>query len=165
MPNWLPKILRNRFALIVVAAFVGSAPLAGFSSCRAEPKVIIRTMKGRSHEFVVEIADTPAKRQLGLQYRKALAQDRGMLFLFPTEQVQSFWMKDTPISLDMIFIDRSLTIVGIVHEATPFSLDSRSVSLPSQYVLEINGGLARKLDIERGDNVQFNQIPARETAK
>ena len=133
--------------------------LVGFTSCRAEPRVVVRTSEGRSYEFKVEIADTPAKRQLGLQYRKELASDHGMLFIFPAEQIQSFWMKDTPIPLDMIFIDRDWKIVGVVHEATPFSLDSRSVSLPSQYVLEINGGLARKMGIERGDRVRFDQVP------
>jgi uncharacterized membrane protein (UPF0127 family) len=106
----------------------------------------------------VEIADTPAKRERGLQYRKDLAHDRGMIFLFPTESTQSFWMKNTPIPLDMIFINRDRRIVGIVEETLPFSLDSRSVGTPSQYVLEINGGLSKRYGIKAGDGVRFEGI-------
>ena len=81
---------------------------------------------------------------MGLQYRKELGSDRGMIFLFPSESPQSFWMKNTPIPLDMIFINRERKIVGIVEQTVPFSLDSRSVGVPSQFVLEINGGLAKR---------------------
>ena len=71
--------------------------------------------------FQVEVADTPAKRAMGLQYRRELADDRGMIFLFPGESPQTFWMKNTPIPLDMIFINRERKIVGIVEQTVPFS--------------------------------------------
>jgi uncharacterized protein len=67
-------------------------------------------------------------------------------------------MKNTPIPLDMIFIDHDRKIVGIVEQATPFTLDSRSVNGASQYVLEINGGLSRKYGFTRGDSVRFEGI-------
>ncbi len=105
--------------------------------------------------FQVEVADTPAKRELGLQYRRDLAVDRGMIFLFPTESEHSFWMKNTPIPLDMIFIGKDQKIVGIVEQAVPFSTDSRSVSGASQFVLEINGGLSKRYGIKAGDTVRF----------
>lgn len=127
-------------------------------ACEAQPKITIRTKAGREATFQVEVADTPAKRAMGLQYRKDLRDDRGMIFLFPSESPQTFWMKNTPISLDMIFIDRGYRIVGIVEQAVPFSLDPRSVGTPSQFVLEINGGLAKRLGIEAGDTVQFEGI-------
>lgn len=95
---------------------------------------------------------------MGLQYRRELAPDRGMLFLFPVEETQTFWMKNTPIPLDMIFIDHDLRIVGIVEHAVPFSLESRSVGVPSQFVLEINGGLAKRYGIQAGDRVRFDGI-------
>ena len=95
---------------------------------------------------------------MGLQYRRSLADDRGMIFLFPSESLQTFWMKNTPISLDMIFINRDRKVVGIVERTVPFSLDSRSVTEPSQYVLEINGGLARRYGIQTGDFVRFEGI-------
>jgi uncharacterized membrane protein (UPF0127 family) len=106
----------------------------------------------------VEIADTPAKRALGLQYRRDLDDDQGMLFLFPSEEVQSFWMKNTPISLDMIFIGSNQKIVGIIQQAVPFSTAPLSVSAPSQFVLEIKGGLSRRDGIEVGDSIRFENI-------
>ena len=81
-----------------------------------------------------------------------------MVFLFPQESTQSFWMKNTPIPLDMIFISSDRKIVGIVEQAVPFSMDSRSVSVASQFVLEINGGLARRYGIKAGDSVRFHGL-------
>lgn len=129
------------------------------AACQAEPKIVISTKKGQEVIFHVEIADTPAKRELGLQYRKELATERGMIFLFPVESQQTFWMKNTPIPLDMIFINRARKIVGIVEQTVPFSLDPRSVGAPSQYVLEINGGLSKRHGIKAGDSVRFDGIP------
>jgi uncharacterized protein len=119
--------------------------------------VIIESVKGEVN-FHVEIAATPEKREVGLMYRRELPPDRGMLFIFPAEKVNSFWMKNTPIALDMIFISRERKIVGIVHETVPFSLDGRSVSGPSQYVLEINGGLSRRYGFKAGDVVKFENV-------
>ena len=126
-------------------------------ACQAQPKVTIETGKGEV-SFQVEIAATPEKREVGLMYRRELPADHGMLFIFPVERVNSFWMKNTPISLDMIFISRDRKIVGIVHETVPFSLDGRSVSVPSQYVLEINGGLSRRYGFKAGDVVRFDNV-------
>ena len=135
------------------------ALIASVTACQAEPKVTITTKDGRTVSFVVEIADTPSKREMGLQYRRDLAADRGMIFLFPAESQQSFWMKNTPLPLDMIFINRERKIVGIIEQTVPFSLDPRSVTAPSQFVLEINGGLAKRHGIKAGDAVRFDGIP------
>jgi uncharacterized membrane protein (UPF0127 family) len=160
--NWLPKKFTNSMHReFVCFLLLGLAMLHGVTACRAEPRVTIATQQGRSIAFNVEIADSPAKRELGLQYRRDLASDHGMIFLFPAQSEQTFWMKNTPIPLDMIFISRELKIVGIVEQATPFSLDPRSVGAPSQYVLEINGGLAKRNGIRRGDSVSFEGIPSR----
>jgi uncharacterized protein len=129
-------------------------------ACRSDPRVIISTKSGKAYTIGVEIADTPSKREMGLQYRRELGGDQGMLFLFPAETVLTFWMKNTPIPLDMIFIGGDLKIVGIVHDAVPFTLGTRSVGLPSQFVLEINGGLAKKYGIEPGDAVRFEGVSA-----
>jgi uncharacterized membrane protein (UPF0127 family) len=74
---------------LFAAAFV---MLHGVVACQAEPKVTISTKQGRQVTFQVEVADTPAKREMGLQYRRQLADDRGMIFIFPVESQQSFWM-------------------------------------------------------------------------
>lgn len=133
-------------------------------ACQAQPEVTVATQNGREVTFQVEVADTPAKRELGLMYRRDLAPDRGMLFLFPHEAEQAFWMKNTPLPLDMIFIDSQRRIVGIVEQATPFSLDARSVHRTSQFVLEINGGLSRRYGIKAGDSVRFRGIQVENAA-
>jgi uncharacterized membrane protein (UPF0127 family) len=132
--------------------------LSSVAACQAEPKVTVSTQEKHQVVFQVEVADTPAKRELGLQYRRELGDDRGMIFLFAGESPQTFWMKNTPIPLDMIFINRERKIVGIAAETVPFSLDPRSVGIPSQYVLEINGGLTKRLGIRAGDAVRFDGI-------
>lgn len=132
--------------------------LFGLFACRNSPRVVISTKGGKELAVRVEVADTPAKRELGLQYRRELDEDQGMLFLFPTERVQSFWMKNTPLSLDIIFIGSHRRIVGIIHQAIPFSTASLSVTAPSQFVLEIKGGLSRLRGIEVGDAVRFEGV-------
>jgi uncharacterized protein len=139
----------------LLAFLVCFALFSDLSACEAQPQVGITTDTGREIVFRVEIADTSAKREMGLQYRRELAENRGMIFLFTTEEMHSFWMKNTPIPLDMIFISAEHKIVGIVENAIPFSLDSLSVGRRSQYVLEINGGLSRRYGFKSGDSVRF----------
>lgn len=112
--------------------------------------------------FEAEVADTPDERQKGLMFRESMDDAHGMLFLFPDERQRSFWMKNTLISLDMVFIRADKTILGVVREAEPQTTVSRSVPGDSQFVLEINGGLAEKLGIEPGQEVRFvAPIPTR----
>ena len=144
---------RRTFFLVLLIVLFGN-----LSACEAQPKVVIVTDEGREIVFQVEIADTPVKRERGLQFRYELASDRGMIFLFPSESPQTFWMKNTPIPLDMIFINRDHKIVGVVEEALPFSLDARSVATPSQYVLEINGGLSKRYGIKAGNMIRFDGV-------
>ena len=127
-------------------------------SCQSVPRVVIATKQGREATLNVEVADSPAKRALGLQFRRDLGENQGMLFLFPGPSVQTFWMKNTPLSLDIIFIGSDRKIVGIVDEAVPFSTATLSVAAPSQFVLEIRGGLSRRLGIAVGDAVRFEGI-------
>ncbi|MEK7341423.1 MAG: DUF192 domain-containing protein [Candidatus Binatota bacterium] len=144
----------RKFLWVSVLVAALSSPL----SCRPDPRVVVLTKGGKEVVLRVEIADTPAKRELGLQYRRELGDDQGMLFLFPVEGRQSFWMKNTPLPLDIIFIGSDLKIAGIIHQAVPFSTNSLSVSAPSQFVLEIKGGLSRRSGIEAGDSVRFEGI-------
>lgn len=127
-------------------------------SCRPAPRVVIATAEGKRITIDVEVADSPARRAMGLQYRTELKDHQGMLFLFPAASVQAFWMKNTPLSLDLIFIGNNRTIVGIVREATPFSTATLAVSSPSQFVLEVRGGLSRRWGVGVGDRVGFENI-------
>jgi uncharacterized membrane protein (UPF0127 family) len=112
--------------------------------------------------FDVEIADTREKRAQGLMFRRDLPRDAGMLFLFDRVEPASFWMKNTYISLDLLFIDRDGRISHIAHEAEPLSTASIRSRGPVQAVLEINGGEARRRGIEVGHIVRH---PALGTAK
>jgi len=87
--------------------------------------------------------------------RTELADDRGMLFLFDRERVQSFWMKNTLIPLDMIFVDENWTVVGVVPRAEPLTLSPRAVEGPSRYVLEVNGGFAEQHGVAIGAALRF----------
>jgi len=125
----------------------------------AAPVVSIETAD-RKLPFRVEVALTPEEHQRGLMYRQHLDPDAGMLFVFPEPRVQVFWMKNTFIPLDMIFIGADLRIAGIVENAVPETTVERKVDRSSQYVLEIGGGLSAKLGIRAGQLVEFHAIPS-----
>jgi uncharacterized membrane protein (UPF0127 family) len=106
----------------------------------------------------VEIAETPQKRSFGLMYRKELPEMSGMLFLFPREEPLSFWMKNTILPLDIIFINTAHTIVGIARNTTPFSEKPLPSGGPAQFVLEVNGGFCQRHGVAVGDRVEFAGI-------
>lgn len=114
---------------------------------------------GKKLEVTLELACTPAERQQGLMYRKSMPETQGMLFIFPYEQIQSFWMKNTYIPLDMIHINKNKEIVGIVENAKPHDETSRSVGKPALYVLEVNAFYARKNGVHARWKVEFLEIP------
>lgn len=103
----------------------------------------------------VEVASTEEQRQKGLMFREHLAPDAGMLFIFPTERHNSFWMHNTLIPLDMFFIDSEWTVVGIVENAEPLTDTPRGVGRMSQYVLEVNAGFAKQHGYTVGQKVRF----------
>jgi len=109
--------------------------------------------------FHVELAITPAEFQRGLMFRTQLAPDAGMLFVAKYPQMHTFWMKNTLIPLDMIFIGTDLRIVGIVENAEPQTLTERRVPGLSQYVLEIAGGVSGRMGIRAGQRVVFQGVP------
>ena len=91
-------------------------------------------------------------------YREHMADDAGMLFLMPEERVQSFWMKNTFIPLDIIFIRADLTVAGIVENAEPQTLTSRTVGKPSKYVLEVNAGWSQRHGVKTGSKATFVDV-------
>jgi uncharacterized membrane protein (UPF0127 family) len=105
--------------------------------------------------FQAEIADTPEERQLGLMHRTVMREKDGMIFLFAHEQQLAFWMRNTLIPLDMLFIKADHTVLGIVENATPKTDTQRKVSGDSQFVLELNGGAAKKFGLKAGQPVKF----------
>jgi len=108
-----------------------------------------------------EIADTAAKRAKGLMFRQELAEEQGMLFVFEQEQEVSFWMKNTLIPLDLIFLDKDLKIVDIKQDFQPCKTDSclvYSSKQPAKYVLEVNSGFIKANDIKIGDVIQADTL-------
>lgn len=106
----------------------------------------------------IEFAQGEIETSLGLMYRKSMAQNRGMLFIFPEEQMRSFWMKNTYIALDIIYIDSKKQIVSISKNAMPLSEISRPSEAPAQYVLEVNAGVCDKLGLEAGDYITYETL-------
>ena len=116
-------------------------------------KLQIVTHDGRVHNFKVEIADNDSSRERGLMFRKSLAPDAGMLFDFKTPQDVSFWMKNTLIPLDMVFIDEHGMVVNVAANATPLSEANIPSAAPVLGVLEIRGGRAAEIGVQAGDQV------------
>jgi uncharacterized membrane protein (UPF0127 family) len=115
-------------------------------------KLTIETATG-SHPFTVEVATDSFQHARGLMYRRELAPDRGMIFLYEKEEEVLMWMKNTYVSLDMLFMDRTGRIVGIAANATPLSTDIIPSNAPVKAVLEVAAGTAARLKIEVGNQV------------
>ena len=115
----------------------------------------ISNSSGHFHKFEVYIADSNSKRKKGLMYIESLPSNHGMLFKFDTPRIASMWMKNTYISLDLLFIDKNQTIIKIHNDAKPLNLKSISSKLKVKWVLEVNGGLAEELEIKLGDKIIF----------
>lgn len=103
----------------------------------------------------IEVVDEEWSISRGLMYRPSMKENRGMLFIFPDSQPRSFWMKNTIISLDIIFIDSQKNIVTIQKYTTPYSEDSVPSYKDARYVLEVNAGFCDKYNIKEGDRVNF----------
>lgn len=121
-------------------------------------RVVLKDAQGGVHRVEVEVAATPESRARGLMWREELPSGQGMLFVFAEEEVQSFWMRNTLIPLDMLFIDSEGRIVGIVERAQPRTLTGRSVGVPGRYVLEVPGGWCQSKGIATGDTVEFEGL-------
>ncbi len=148
-----------------LAALVALAPALACASRKEadapvpQPRVLVETSGGQRLAVDVEIARTEPERRKGLMDRKSLGENAGMLFIFDETSVHSFWMKNTLIPLDMIFVDDDGRIAGIVERAEPLTLAERTVGKPSRYVLEVNGGWCRAHGVRADDQVRFENVP------
>ena len=138
-----------------------SAVLFACSPTSSSPQVIIHPHSGVPIHITVEVADTQEKRQLGLMYRTELPAFGGMLFIFPQESPLSFWMKNTPLPLDIIYINADFTIVHIAENTTPYSTTSLPSKHPAKYVLEVNGGFCQHYGIAAKDRVEFSRVASK----
>ena len=102
----------------------------------------------------VEFAKSDEERALGLMYRSSMDEHQGMWFIFPEEAPRSFYMRNTEIPLDIIYLDKDKKVVSIAKNARPYDETSLPSEKPAMYVLEINGGLSDKWGIEKGDRME-----------
>ena len=147
------RILRSQLRLLLVLVFA-VLPLA---ACSAEERLVLHTEKG-AFTFNVEVVDTPESRAQGLMFRESLADDAGMLFDFKEVRPVSFWMQNTLIPLDMIFIAPDGTVETIHVNARPLDTTSISSQVPVQFVLEIPGGRSVEIGLAPGDRVEHPRM-------
>jgi uncharacterized membrane protein (UPF0127 family) len=131
-------------AFLIALACSSGGPLARIHT--AAEKVVVVSL---------EVASTPDAMAHGLMYRSALPDGHGMLFVFPDDGDHQFWMKNTLIPLDMLFVAADGRIVGIHADATPLSTAPITVGSPSRWVVEVPGGFARRSGIATGDRVEL----------
>ncbi|NLS16091.1 DUF192 domain-containing protein [Rhizobium sp. P40RR-XXII] len=160
------RVLRSAIlALFLVGAMAPSsfaAQTAGqqLMAFDSEP-LTIASAKGQTHKFTVELALTPAQLEYGLMYRDKMPADHGMLFAFGAPRPVMMWMKNTELSLDMLFLDQNGTITHIQENAVPYSESIINSGGPVAYVIELNGGIVRKLGLAVGDKVTSATISAK----
>jgi len=145
--------LRTTVATIapIVAFFLGCRPATSLPTVTvtlASPQGVV------SEPFIMEVAATNESRTKGLMFRDSLGAREGMLFLFPQQQRLSFWMKNTLIPLDMVFVANDWTVVGVLENVPPLSEAPRFIDGNSQYVLEFKAGTAQRVGIVKGAAVR-----------
>jgi len=143
------------------------------SSCKEDQKSInpitiefkkegeLSVYKGTSDSLItsfdIEIADNDYETQTGLMHRQSMANNNAMLFIFPDMRMRSFYMKNTLLSLDIIYLDDKKNIISIQENAKPLDETSLPSGTPAQYVLEINAGLSKQWSITPGDRIEFTK--------
>ena len=123
-------------------------------SASVKSELSIITSNGSRHNFLVEVARTEEEKKIGLMFRKTLAKNAGMLFLYKREALRLMWMKNTFIPLDILFIDKKGVVKRVVKRTVPHSLATISSRQSVLAVLELRGGITSSLDIKKGDRIE-----------
>jgi uncharacterized protein len=168
--------MKNKLLIRSIIFLILSSLLLILTSCKEDKKVIkpieikfkkegeLRLFKPTSDSLIasfdIEIADDEYETQTGLMHRKSMTNDKAMLFIFPDMQMRAFYMKNTYIPLDIIYLDKDSLIVSIQENAKPLDETSLPSGVPAQYVLEINGGLSQQWSISVGDKMVFTKTTA-----
>jgi len=149
--RWFPPVL--------ALALLGCATTPACRRDSGPPRVLLTGPGGETVPVRVEVVSRAENLERGLMYRRHLDPDAGMLFVYPVEGHRRFWMKNTYIALDMLFIADNRRIVGVVENAEPLTETGREVDAPSRFVLEVNAGFLKKHGVEAGSSVRFVNIP------
>ncbi|WMS45176.1 DUF192 domain-containing protein (plasmid) [Acuticoccus sp. MNP-M23] len=149
-----------RSTIAKTTAAIGAAAALAFALAAftrgPEPEAApldVATVATSAGPITVEIASDPATRARGLMYRQTMPRDHGMWFVYPSEAPRAFWMKNTPLPLDIVFVAGDGRVVSIAHDATPFSTDPIPSAAPARFVLEVNAGVADEIGLAPGDRL------------
>lgn len=159
--------MQKVFILVLVSFF-------GLISCKTESKREIKTetvafkkegdlsilkvgTDSIISNFDIEIAETDYETQTGLMYRSSMEKNQGMLFIFPSEAMHSFYMKNTEFPLDIIYIDGNRKIASFQKNAQPYDESGLTSKVPIKYVLEVNAGLSDEMGLQVGDSISFTR--------
>lgn len=156
MKSLMSKIAVSALAVLTFC-FVAILPAAAQERFTSEP-LTIQKADGKVLNFTAELALTDRQREQGLMFRKSMPEMNGMLFNFGTDREVTMWMRNTLIPLDMVFISKDGKVTHIHPNAVPHSEDIISSRGAVRFVLELNGGAAKKLGIAKGDTVRSKQI-------
>ncbi len=150
------------FLLLAVAAYfligkywLSKEPSADQTTLAGEGEVTFFPENLPPQTITVEVADSPEEQIRGLMYRTSLPHRSGMLFVFEHAGPRGFWMKNTPVSLDIIYVDAGWRIVSIQRNTTPFSEETLPSDGPARYVIEVNGGFTDLYGIQARDSIAF----------
>jgi uncharacterized membrane protein (UPF0127 family) len=151
----------TRFLLMLFVLFAGPALAQSPSAPQsfAKDMLTIESAGGKTHRFTVELAITPQQQMQGLMFRRQMAADAGMLFVYQRPEPAAFWMRNTYIPLDMIFIGPDGRILNIAERTVPQTDTPVPSAGPVMGVLELNGGATSRLGIKPGDRVRHSSLP------
>jgi uncharacterized membrane protein (UPF0127 family) len=124
---------------------------------QGELKFLSSNGKKEIRKIDIEFADKDSARMMGLMYRKSMEDTKGMLFIFETSEPHAFWMKNTIMSLDIIFVNENKEIIKIHKNTKPYSTESLPSVKPSIYVVEVIAGFCEKYGVKEGDKIEFTK--------
>jgi uncharacterized membrane protein (UPF0127 family) len=151
-------LLKDAFVPTVKQSPMDSSTESPSDPFRHDGQVVFSSQTGaRLSEIAVEIADRDESRTQGLMGRTMLQEDRGMLFLFDDSEPRSFWMANTPLPLDIIFVGPDYRIVKIHRSTSPFSEESLESGAAARYVVEVNGGYCARHGVSEGDRIEWRR--------
>jgi uncharacterized membrane protein (UPF0127 family) len=149
--------MRGWIALVIALSLVPADRITGPQPTLPQSALMIETKRGPAR-FTIELATTPEQQQHGLMFRSRLAPDAGMLFLYGTDRPHSFWVKNTLIPLDILFVKADGVIARIAANTKPLSEEQIPSGEPVRAVLEIPGGRATQLSVAVGDKVRHSGL-------